>query len=54
MVLDNAVERARQAIVEGRDAIQGMRSSAEIKDDLAEALRAAGERFASEGTAEYR
>jgi signal transduction histidine kinase len=41
--LDNALERTDQAIAEGRDAIQGLRSSAAITNELAQAVRALGE-----------
>jgi signal transduction histidine kinase/ligand-binding sensor domain-containing protein len=40
--LDSALERTDQAIAEGRDAIQGLRSSTVISNELAEAVRAIG------------
>jgi signal transduction histidine kinase/ligand-binding sensor domain-containing protein len=42
------VERASQAIGEGREAVQGMRSSTIIKNDLACALTTVGETLAAE------
>jgi signal transduction histidine kinase len=36
--LDNAIDQARQAIVEGRDAVQGLRSSAIATNDIAMAI----------------
>ena len=40
--LENAIEQARRAITEGRDAVQGLRSSAGITDDLAHAITTLG------------
>ena len=53
-VLDVALDLADKAIVEGREAIQGMRSSTEVTNDLAQAIRALGDELASEGSAELR
>ena len=36
--LENAIDQARQAIVEGRDAVQGLRSPASATNDIAEAI----------------
>ena len=44
--LENAADRASQAIAEGRDAIQGMRMSTVEKNDLAVAIRTLGEELA--------
>ena len=52
--LDSALDLGAQAIVEGRDAIQNMRSSTEVTNDLAQAIRAVGDELASEGSAEFR
>jgi signal transduction histidine kinase/ligand-binding sensor domain-containing protein len=41
--LDGALERADQAIVEGRDAIQNLRSSTTVSDELAQAIATLGE-----------
>jgi len=41
--LDAAIEEARQAIAEGRDAVQGLRSSAVITEDIARAVTTFGE-----------
>src|SRR5260370_29888442 len=44
--LEKALERAAQAIVEGRDAIQNLRSSTTVTNDLAQAMTALGEELA--------
>jgi signal transduction histidine kinase len=44
--LEKALDRADQAIVEGRDAIQNLRSSTTATNDLAETLTALGEELA--------
>jgi signal transduction histidine kinase len=44
--LDSAIDQAAQAIAEGRDAVQGLRSSMVVTDDLATALSALGEELA--------
>ena len=44
--LDRVIEQARQALTEGRDAVQGLRSSTVITNDLAFALTALGEELA--------
>jgi signal transduction histidine kinase len=49
--LDGALERTDQAIAEGRDAIQGLRSSTAITNELAQAVRALGEELASHDSA---
>jgi signal transduction histidine kinase/ligand-binding sensor domain-containing protein len=41
--LENAIEQARQAIAEGRDAVQGLRSSTVITNDLGRAITMVGE-----------
>ena len=46
--LDGALGRADRAIVESREAIQGMRSSTELTNDLARALKAVGAELASD------
>jgi len=51
-MLEDALDHASQAILEGREAIQGMRSS--ISNNLAEALRAVGNELATEGSVEFR
>ena len=45
--LDSAIDQAAQAITEGRDAVQGLRSSTLLTDDLAEALSVLGEELAA-------
>jgi signal transduction histidine kinase len=44
--LERALDRADQAIIEGRDAIQNLRSSPTVGSDLAEAVTALGEELA--------
>lgn len=41
--LDTAIDQASQAIAEGRDAVQGLRSSTSVTNDLAVTLRILGE-----------
>jgi signal transduction histidine kinase len=48
--LGNAIDRAEQAINEGRDAVQGLRSSTLESNDIAEATRTMGEALAAMGT----
>lgn len=50
--LAGAIEQAAQAITEGRDAVQGLRTSATERNDLADAIRALGETLASEDSRE--
>ena len=45
--LDGAISRAEQAIAEGRDAIQGLRSEPVAHNDLAQLLTATGQELAS-------
>jgi len=45
--LDSVISQAAQAIVEGRDAVQGLRSSTMEKNDLALAIRTLGEELAA-------
>jgi signal transduction histidine kinase len=45
--LDSVVVQARQAIVEGRNAVQDLRSSTQVTNDLAEAIRSCGEQLAA-------
>ncbi len=49
-VLEGVVEQARQAIKEGRDAVQGLRSSKVVIGDLARALQMLGQVFAADQT----
>jgi signal transduction histidine kinase/ligand-binding sensor domain-containing protein len=53
-MLDTALDRGGQAILEGREAIQGMRSSTEITNDLAQAVRRLRDELSSEGSADFR
>jgi signal transduction histidine kinase len=46
--LDNAIEQAAEAITEGRDAVQGLRSSAFESNDLANAVVAIAEELAKD------
>jgi ligand-binding sensor domain-containing protein/signal transduction histidine kinase len=56
--LDRTIDRAAKAIVEGRDAVQGLRASTVQTNDLASALNAIGEELATDpanpGTAAFR
>jgi signal transduction histidine kinase/ligand-binding sensor domain-containing protein len=51
--LDDAITMAAGAIAEGRNAVGDLRSSAAIRDDLAEALRALGDELAAGGDATF-
>jgi signal transduction histidine kinase len=46
--LESAIEQARAAVTEGRDAVQGLRSSTVVKNDLARAITTFGEGLASD------
>jgi signal transduction histidine kinase len=46
--LEQTIERAAQAITEGRDAVQGIRESTVQRNDLAEAVNALGEELAAD------
>src|ERR1700690_2306090 len=46
--LEDVIEQARQAITEGRDAVQGLRSSTLMTNDLALAIGTIGERLAAD------
>lgn len=52
--LEQALERADQAIAEGRDAVHELRSSAAVSNDLAQAVRALGDEMAIEQSAAFR
>jgi signal transduction histidine kinase len=52
--LEKTLERADQAIAEGRRAVHDLRSSTEIADDLAPAIRALGDELTSVGSATFR
>ena len=47
-VLGSAIDQAAEAITEGRDAVQGLRSSTQDTNDLADALRTLGEQLAAD------
>src|SRR5580658_5979275 len=47
---ESAIDQAAQAITEGRDAVQGLRSSTVETNDLATAISALGEELAADGT----
>jgi len=53
-VLDGALDHADEAIVEGREAIQNLRSSTALSNELAEAVRAAGHELSPGEGAEFR
>ena len=48
--LDSAIEQAAQAITEGRDAVQGLRSSTVVTNDLALTINTLGKELAGTGT----
>ena len=48
--LESAIDQAAQAITEGRDAVQGLRSSTVKTNDLAVAIRSFGEELATDAT----
>jgi len=50
--LDSAIDQAAQAIAEGRNAVQGLRSSTVVADDLATALSTLGEELAAGKTSQ--
>ncbi len=49
--IDEVLERTEQAIAEGRDAIQGLRASTVVTNELAEAVKALGDELASHDSA---
>jgi signal transduction histidine kinase len=51
--LESAIEEAREAIAEGRDAVQGLRSSTTVSSDLTLALSTLGDKLADEPTEEH-
>ncbi len=51
--LEQSLERADQAIAEGRSAVYDLRSPATTKNDLAEALRALGEELATQDSTAF-
>ena len=51
--IQKAITTSEGAIAEGRDAIQNMRSGTVAKNDLARALRLAGDEMAAEGSARF-
>lgn len=50
--LDKAIERAAQAITEGRDAVQGLRESVIETNDLAQAIRSLAEQLTADPSAD--
>ncbi len=52
--LEQTLERADQAIVEGRSAVHNLRSSTTITNDLAQAVRAVADELATEGSPTFR
>jgi signal transduction histidine kinase len=46
--LDHAIEQAEEAIIEGREAVQGLRASTLEKNDLAKAISTLGEELATD------
>ena len=52
-MLEKALERADQAIAEGRDAVHDLRSSTTVTNDLADAVKALGDQMASDDGASF-
>jgi signal transduction histidine kinase len=50
--LEDAIDQAARAVAEGREAVQGLRSSTVVTNDLAVAIRTLGEELATKGTSE--
>jgi signal transduction histidine kinase/ligand-binding sensor domain-containing protein len=48
--LERIIEQARDAVTEGRNAVQGLRSSTVLTNDLARAIRTLGEQLAADST----
>jgi signal transduction histidine kinase/ligand-binding sensor domain-containing protein len=48
--LESVIEQARQAITEGRDAVQGLRSSTSVTNDLSRTINTLGEELAANQT----
>jgi ligand-binding sensor domain-containing protein/signal transduction histidine kinase len=48
--LERIIDQAREAVIEGRDAVQGLRSSTALTNDLARAIGTFGEGLAAEHT----
>src|SRR5260370_10202577 len=48
--LEKVIEQARQAVTEGRDAVQGLRSSTVVTNDLVNAITEFGEKLAADHT----
>jgi ligand-binding sensor domain-containing protein/signal transduction histidine kinase len=48
--LESVIDQAQEAIVEGRDAVQGLRSSTMVTNDLAHAITTLGEELAADQT----
>jgi signal transduction histidine kinase len=46
-MLEKVIEQARQAVIEGRDAVQGLRSSTVVTNDLAHEISTLGEELAA-------
>lgn len=53
-MLDAALDQAEEAITESREAIQNMRSSAIVRNDLSEALNALGDELAAGDASQFR
>jgi signal transduction histidine kinase/ligand-binding sensor domain-containing protein len=47
-ILESAIDQAREAVTEGRQAVQGLRSATVDTDELSEAIRTLGEDLASD------
>jgi signal transduction histidine kinase len=50
--LEDAIDQAARAVAEGREAVQGLRSSTVVTNDLAVAIQTLGKELATKGTSE--
>jgi signal transduction histidine kinase len=50
--LEEAIDQAARAVTEGREAVQGLRSSTVVTNDLAVAIQTLGKELATKGTSE--
>lgn len=51
--LENLIDKARAAVTEGRDAVQGLRASTVVGNDLAQSINALGEELAADPTVSH-
>jgi signal transduction histidine kinase/ligand-binding sensor domain-containing protein len=51
--LENAIDQARQAVVEGRDAVQGLRSAPTVTSDIASSIATLAETLATDDDSQH-